>query len=261
MGLTMRQSTLSTADVCLKRIEYDLQGRPRTSSEASSLGTGYHYAMELYYRQRQEIGFYVPNPAEVEELASEAGVKMFLELPKDKWKYEDPDVKLEALRNMVRSYFVDERHWPEEYTVLGTEVFWRWEWLPNLPASGTIDLVVADRGGFVTLVDHKTAGRMWDQTKHSPRKNRQAPWYTYWWEQMTGVKPQFVFDIMTHALKFERRVSDVKPEHQAAVLKHAEIVAKMMLSGDEMPANPSSNLCSERYCGHWDVCPFGAILA
>jgi hypothetical protein len=130
-----------------------------------------------------------------------------------------------------------------------------------MPASGTIDLVLLDPNGFTVLVDHKTAGRAWPAGKEHPRKNRQSPWYTYWWEKMTGEKPEFVFDIMTHACKFERRKSDVEPKHQEAVLKHAEKIMTMMLSGEELPANPSSNLCSEKFCAFWNECPFGAVLS
>lgn len=260
MGLTMRQSTLSTADTCMKRLEFELAGRPRKSSEASALGTGYHFAMEMYYSERKEKGFFIPTPEQVNTYAGEAAVTMFLELPRSKWKYEDPDKKLEALKAMVHAYFEGQNYWPEGWQVRGVEVSWQWDWLPNMPASGTIDLVLLDPNGWTILDDHKTAGRAWPGDKHKPRKNRQAPWYTYWWEVMTGERPSFVFDVMTHACQFERRPAEVTEAHQKACLHHAELVAKRIMEGGEMMANPSSNLCSEKFCAFWEECPYGAIL-
>lgn len=116
------------------------------------------------------------------------------------------------------------------------------------------------------IVTHNTARRAWPKGKEHPRKNNQAPWYI---PMVRADFPgahgyRFVFGIMTYGGKFERRIADPGPAHIAAVeakaLQLATLVDGMASAGMDLPANPSSNLCSEKWCDFFELCPHGRSL-
>ncbi len=63
------------------------------------------------------------------------------------------------------------------------------------PVIGEYDLVVENEDGKPLIVDFKTAGRKWDEGK--PHKDAQATLYcmSYW--MVTGIIPEFRFDVIT----------------------------------------------------------------
>jgi hypothetical protein len=75
---------------------------------------------------------------------------------------------------------------------------------------------------------------------------------------------RMTFSVMTYAGKFERRISDATDAHITAILDKsmqlATLVEGMRKAGMDLPANPASNLCSEKYCDHWTYCPHGSSL-
>jgi hypothetical protein len=164
--------------------------------------------------------------------------------------------------------------WPAEWAVLGVEVD-QLVALPDLaPHTAKLgaDLVLVDPNGWVVLVDHKTAGKAWAEGKHHPRKNDQASLYTHLARQVWPDAPghRFVFDIITlpgakSGPKFERRISDPQPAHEAAVVKKAKDFASLyeivhVQHGLDLPANPASTLCNPKWCDFFDGCPHGASL-
>ncbi len=160
---------------------------------------------------------------------------------------------------MLDAYFNGGHHWPEEYTVVSVEEKINLPWFDEWTATSIADLIMADPTGWLIVEDHKTAGRMWDRYKHLPRKNVQAVWYPYWFEQHYQRPVLMTFAVMSLAGKFERRVATPKPEHLKATMARAEQIARIFELGIELPGNPSSNLCSAKYCDHHPYCPYGAV--
>jgi hypothetical protein len=131
---------------------------------------------------------------------------------------------------------------------------------------GFIDLIVETPQGVIG-VDHKTAGRAWGGAKAAgdPRKLIQAPLYAEGWMRQTGQEMVwFAYDVMTYAGKFQRVWVDVRPEVRKPFIERwqqtAEMVSLYEQAGLELPTNPSNNLCSEKWCSYWEICPMGAEL-
>ena len=272
--VTVRQSLLGSADKCLRSFQYSLE-RPEGFQEGGSiqrsLGTGYHNGgMEPFYKALM-LGHPVPT---IDDSVALALTEMHDDIAKAdpenfKWSKEITDVDAADLKlaSMVRTYFEEEHYWPEDFKVLGVEHTFDFPYMVyGQPVHGTMDLVLEDPLGYIVIVDHKTCGRMWDSTKHKPRKQNQPAFYTrvakLIWPDRPGYR--FVYDIMSYAGKFERRISDPTEAHEQAVWDKAEqLVAlyKMMRgSGLDLPVNPSSTLCSPAFCDFWPVCPQGEAL-
>jgi len=260
----VRQSTLGAFDICLRRGQYELTTSvPRTNSEASVVGTAYHAGLEAYYTIRKENGFYQPTEGPlmkaILDVAHEAYVREAMLIPDTGWD-TDWNRAWDKVVDMLDHYFRAKRYWPEEYLVIGVEHQFTIPWINGWDAHGTIDLVLLGPDGPEDhiLVDHKTAGKRWPQGKESPRKNNQPPFYCWAWGQLTGVPPRFVFDVMSYNLTFERREATPTSNQIELVLSKAKQVTALLDSGLELPANPGSMLCSEKWCRFWDHCPHGA---
>lgn len=258
----MRQSLLGSADTCLRRAQYDIDpDRPRSTSEARAIGVGYHAGLEAYYRARQAGGPCAPDQEQLRSITEHAIRAFRAEIPDEfTWETSQNDCELKV-SSMLATYFGEQHYWPDAYAVIAVEETFTAPWTDGWDRHGTIDLALGGPDGWTYLVDHKTAGRRWPANKEHPRKNNQAPWYVRAWRDMTGdTQVRFVFDVMTYGGQFERRVSDPEPRHELAVLERARAVAVLLDAGIDLPGNPSSTLCSPRWCDHWSVCPYGGAL-
>ncbi len=276
--MKVRQSTVKD---CLRSMQFAIESPYYHGGSVRALGTGYHAALEKRYVARQS-GLVVP---EVPELIEHA-VKVFddtasltpshaTELERTpghfKWNKAIPDreTALETLTTMLTAYFEHpEAEWPDDWQVLGVEVPFSlpWKMGANDTRNGSMDLVLMDPTGWVVIDDQKTAGKAWPESKHKPRKNHQAPWYASAARELfPGAHGyRFVFSVMTYKGKFERRISDPQLKHEAAadqlLFYHVALYKVAKANGLDLPANPSSNLCSPEYCDWWDICPFGQPL-
>jgi hypothetical protein len=167
---------------------------------------------------------------------------------------------------MLRTYVNGGFEWPSTYQVYGVEVGFNFDWKDGHTRSGTMDLVLVDPFGAIIGVDHKTAGRMWPSGKEHPRKNNQASWYVGALKEMfpDASAYRFCFDVMTYAGKFDRRLVEPSDDHIKAIEDKATQVALIFswarAAGLDLPANPGSNLCSDKYCDFWQMCPHGETL-
>lgn len=266
--MRIRQSYLGTADDCLRKLEYQMSSTVRNSGSARAIGTGYHAGLETLYRSRLE-GTRAEMTLEKMVEAGKAAFDVELEEAGETFiwdeNYPDAETAKGVIEDLLTIFWNEGHEWPEDWIVLGVEHQFEMEWMGHT-RTGTIDLVMLDPNGWVVAEDHKTSGKRWPAKKEHPRKNNQAPWYIPMiqqaWPGAHGYR--FVFGVMTYKGVFERRISDPKPEHVQAVevkaLQVATLVDGMAASGMSMPANPSSNLCSVKYCDFWNVCPHGAIL-
>ena len=251
----MRQSTMGSFDICMRRAGYDIQpGRPRTSGEARCVGTSYHGGLEQYYTARRDGT--ITTPALVHEQAyacfqAEAGLF-------DEWDTSKGEAWGRVVE-MLDRYFQNGWHWGVDHEVVGVE----WEWYlplsPGWAVKGSIDLLLMGPEGYVG-VDHKTAGRMWPAGKELPRKQNQSPMYTWAiWQLLDELPYGFAFDVHTYAGKFDRRWTRPTPSHMQRVIEKAQAMALIFdtIPSDQLPPNPTSNLCSAKYCDHFSVCPMG----
>ena len=152
--------------------------------------------------------------------------------------------------------------WPAEYEVKAVELEFYSPFVPGWNKKGFIDLVLFDPAtGYYIIADHKTSGRRWAKGKEHPRKNIQGPLYIMAVKELFGDVPAIVcYDVMTEGLVFERRRTEVGPEHLQAVVDRGWETAQLIDSGLALPANPDSNFCNPKFCTFWDVCPSGGAL-
>ncbi|HYF45465.1 MAG TPA: PD-(D/E)XK nuclease family protein [Acidimicrobiales bacterium] len=286
----LRQSTLGTADTCLKRLEYDLDPRiPYGTGEARAVGTGYHAGLECYYRWRQgeEVGGQCPTrddsfaysdpdlerflmacifAAAIEAFDREANTDGFQFDPES-----SRDRAVQKISRMLEEYFLSQRcYWPAGYEILAVEQEFLYPAPANRPGwavKGTVDLILRDPNGWLIIVDHKTATRPWKKNKHEARQTNQPAWYLHHVRLLctdpdTGEMPNvaFVFDVMTYDGKFERRPASRQGHEVAAVIVKAEHVMGLIERGGPYPPNVGSFLCSRRWCDHWLYCPFGEAM-
>ncbi len=272
--MRVRQSILGNADSCLRKMQFSLEDSTYHSGIVRAVGTAYHAGLESYYLDQSELGPRRPTEFDVIELgpiltAAHQSLNGEIQRAGDAfvWDEKFPTLQdaIDTIDFMLATYFTEGHQWPSSWKVLGVEQSFQLPFGDHMRI-GTMDLVLQDPNDWVYGVDHKTAGRMWDQYKHLPRKNNQAPFYVAALQELYPDAPghRFVFDVMTYKGKFERRVSDPTPGHVQAVLDKALQVATlyegMKSAGIDLPANPSSNLCSPRYCDYWTVCPHGQVL-
>jgi hypothetical protein len=254
----IRQSGMSSGDICLKRLGYDMDPSiPGGTGEARVVGTAYHAGQERYYRDRQD-----GVQATQAQIHESAGIAFAREAEGfTDWATTEGDAVKRVL-SMLDAYFDDNCQWPNDYKVIAVEQEWFLPLCEGWAIKGSGDVVLEGPEGIV-LEDHKTAGRKWPKGKESPRKQNQSPMYAYAWWACTGVMPAaFTFAVMTYKGEFERRWTYPKAEHMHAILDKARGLAAILgaVPGDLLPANPSSNLCSPQYCDHWARCAFGAEL-
>lgn len=262
--MRMRQSTLGDADICLRRLQFNLEA-PRDvyhCNPARAIGTAYHAGLEYAYTV-------VGQGAKWPSLMSQCDVALVaLEAEHEKagdhfqWSKDYPDIAsmMAVVSEMLAAY--EPYRW--QWQVVDVELVFDLPWIREHTRGGAMDLVLQDPNGWIVGVDHKTAGRMWPEKKSTARVSNQGPWYVAALKELFPDAPghRFVFDVMTYAKKFERRICDPRPEHLVNIehkaLQVVSIVDGMRANGLDLPANPSSNLCSSEYCDWWNICPFGA---
>jgi hypothetical protein len=289
------QSTLDKADNCLLSFQYTIEDDTYFDGIVRAVGTAYHAGLEQHYKWADIVDD-PPVLRETLEVATEnltGAIARGEERGTFAWdeKFPDEGAARAAVSGMLTHYFTVELEdgpipWPaEDWEVLGVEVPWEFEHPAPLGDALTltsrgIDLVLRHRvTDWIVGVDHKTTGRGWDAHKHDPRKKAQGPLYVWAMQHLYPDAPgyKFVYDIMSYPTKragkngpagwcnFDRREADPQPEHIEAALarvaKAAWLYEKVRGAGMDLPPNPTSTLCSERYCDYFSICPFGKALS
>jgi len=283
--MRVSQSILGQVDKCLLAAQFSLDppaGAVIVGSPARLIGTAYHAGLEHFYLSRQHFGA----DARLQEMLAVAhtafidglGVDAYTGQPIGEFKWDDKHPNTEScfdvIDAMLTEYINGGHAWPADWAVLGVEQSFKFDdpQLGGHTATGTADLVLQDPAEYIVVVDHKTAGKAWDQSKHLPRKQNQSPWYTNYFKKLYPDAPgvRFVFDVMTYGTaksgpKFERRVSDPTAAHEVATVKKAADFAFLyqtvhVKAGMDLPANPASTLCNPKWCDFFDQCPHGAAL-
>lgn len=281
----------SLLDDCGRRMQYKLETPGYYGGSVRALGSGYHKGVEVYYLDRQADGFYLPteapigrtNLAEIVSIAKDeftavcegTNTSHVSEEGRERggfiWNKNVPDLETgyDMLDVMLGAYFNPDTGgvWPEDWDVLGVEQFFELPWTGRHTRGGSIDLIL-HHPGTDTVVgdDQKTAGRRWPTGKEKPRKNAQASWYSWAIRELFPDHQYYLstFSVVTYKGQFERRESNPNETHinTAAVLLHETVASYEVLraNGMDMPANPSSTLCSPEYCDYFSICPFGSVV-
>lgn len=269
------QSLLDKADSCLLSMQYAIEDPTYRGGSMRAVGTGYHGGLELLYNMRRD-GFFAISL----EQCIEAGCAVFdveLERSGENFIWDPRAADREAAhalidRMLTTLWETENGLWPLDWRVVAVEVPWEFEWRGVTITSRGIDLVLQDPNLWIWGVDHKTANKAWPKTKHEPRKKAQAPLYVWALERLFPDAPgyAFAYDIMTYGgprsePKFERRIATPTALQIQAALDRVEqaswLYDTFRVLERDLPANPSSNLCSSTYCDFWNVCPYGAALS
>lgn len=270
----------SLARDCLRAMQYNIETRVFHGGSVRAVGTGYHKGLELHYVARRD-GIVLPSTQECVDAAiaefdavSSGAPSHSSEHEREpgsfKWNERVPDraTAHEKIETMVRAYFDGKHFWPLDYQVLGVECSFDEPWFADNRRGGQIDLVLLEPNDWVMVDDQKTGSKnRWPKGKEHPRKNLQSPWY---YHAARNLFPdhagyRFCFSIMLHNGTFERREATPTDEHIRAaedVLGQTVSLYKLAKANDlDLPANPSSNLCSAEWCDWFDdVCPHGRRL-
>ena len=124
----------------------------------------------------------------------------------------------------------------------------------ELPLEGTIDLVETDSH----LRDIKTAAKSYNQA--AADCSLQLTQYNVMFFLTFGYWPPETSLIVLVDLK-EAKVQEIHTIRTAACLepykKRVELAIKQIKSGIFLPCPPDSWQCSEKFCGYYQLCPFG----
>lgn len=277
----------SFLDDCGRRLQFKQEDPAYFGGSVRAMGSGYHKSLEMHYLMRQDEGFFEPDEnhllwlietgqLEFQAICEGTNTSHVSEEGRERggfiWNKNVPTLEdgFEMIDKMVRAYFGPEGgHWPADWQVLGVEQFFDLPWLPeqDLTRGGSIDLIMYHpETDTVVGDDQKTAGRAWNKGKEKPRKNIQGPWYSWAIRELYPDRSFYktTFSIMTYGGKFERREATPSLRHiNAAAQLLFDSVTQYKITranGVDMPANPSSTLCSPEYCDYFDRCPHGSVL-
>lgn len=270
-----RQSGLGQLDICGLRFQFDQEAgaaKQYHTGSARAIGTAYHAAVETLYNEfhSDPLGENDVNLAALQvdleraywDEVDRAGQNFHLD------EDESHDKNVSVGQSMLSKYVIGGHYlkaW--EWRLIGTEITF-WDEVGGQKLKGTIDSLFesVQEPGRYRIEDHKTAGRVWPKMKESPRKNVQAPFYFAFfvpaWCEANGVdldysKWEWTYGVMTYGGKFDRRVGTPRDWHLDLVRWKLQKAQQTIEHRLYWP-NPSSNLCSEKYCDHWSACPFGA---
>ena len=134
-----------------------------------------------------------------------------------------------------RMFEVVKKEWIDYYNIQSVAEPFRIE-MPGLskPVIGELDMVISEQTpfddenakGFDTIVDFKTAARMWSEDK--PSKDLQATVFSYAFEKTHGRRPSFRFDVVT-----KTKTPAVKHLHTSRNDDHYRRLEKLFLTADK----------------------------
>lgn len=128
----------------------------------------------------------------------------------------------------------------------------------NYQLGGRIDLIHLVNGSN-KISDLKTTAKKPD-TEIVGLHGIQAPMYSMLAENLLGQQPDFDFEyLVLQKTKQENITIPAIVDQQARqnVLDRARVLDRYLQTGVFMPADPTSWVCSEAWCGFWGICPHG----
>lgn len=260
----MRQSTIGSFAICPTRVHYK-QVFPDSygGSDSTIIGTAYHAGMEHVLfaemigedRPKQEDVYVIVADAVDDEVMKCGGIELV------SWSKMKSVDQLKDMACRLYDFRMSHELIPAGYHIVGIETTFRMPWVLGWAATGTIDLLLWNERQGYRIVDHKSAGRAWDTSKHV--KTPQPHWYAKWVRAAletighdSGPIPMD-FEVMTYAGKYERRTITATEFTEDLWNDKALIAAQSMTNDGPWFQNIDNNLCSATYCDAWDWCPSG----
>lgn len=281
MNRVLRQSTVNSADICGKRVEFQLDENlnlPRRGSVMRTAGTGYHAGVAEAYIQLK--GGADVNGLQLDRMIAAAieDADRDIELADEfDWRYQpatsrQPEIvfNLDDLHKLVADtvtrYDTEARYWhPDRYEVLGVELGFLQPYpgVPDWQRSGTMDLALRDKEtGWVHIVDHKLTRKKWYADKASAKSSVQAAWYVSAAQEIFQTPSvTFNYDVMDLGGGFQRFDAHRTELHIETTLARGKLLIDLIEQGGPFQPNTQSFLCNEAYCDYWNHCPFGRALA
>jgi hypothetical protein len=256
------QSTLGTIHDCPRRwfLTYEL-GLPDPSGEAALIGTAVHKGVEAHEKARQ--GGRTLTLDETVAVAQEG----------------QPAEFLDRIRHGIRHWWQtpmkdkgpSHREWLSQFEVVAIEPYFNLPLVDDaLPIGGWIDGVYRDPAtGLYRLVDLKTSSSMARWKEGGEGKRHQATMYAVALQLgdilPTGIDylPEMTYTVVKPGTGGEcaKRVH-VQPDlEDVRVLGDRIRNAEAIVQADRFPRNPSWNLCSEKWCPHFEGCMVTGELA
>ncbi|MCP3967530.1 MAG: PD-(D/E)XK nuclease family protein [Lentisphaerae bacterium] len=128
----------------------------------------------------------------------------------------------------------------------------------DLPIAGRIDYQEQPIIG-----DLKTAARAWPKGKIF--QELQPIFYSLAHEKLVGIRPEFVYNILIAPRNKEGKPTTAKYDEQRRVvtdqdyqmlIARIKVFLKMLKAGIFLPADPSGWICSSKWCGYYQTCPY-----
>jgi len=228
---------------CPAQLWFKLAVGPRPPKAAAVTGIAFHKGVEVALKDKVKSGRIEPEPAR------DAFVESFrIEALDADFEGENPDVwektGLEALdvylRRVCPTFEPDKEDDIEQHFEIQTR--------SGLVISGIIDLIDGDG----TLIDHKTTNR-------NPKQGANGLQYIAYQLPLKEIRPFKYSVIALSTRKTEMFEKQTSLEQVRSFVEAAEHLAANLRLGNIVP-NPMNVLCSERWCGWWNLCPFGGRI-
>lgn len=253
------QSTLQTIQDCPRRwfLTYQL-GLPDPSGEAAQTGTAVHAAVEAHEVARKD--------------GKSISMDDALDVMREALGPDASDDQLEVGRHALRHWWKtplkdggpSHREWLSEFEVVAIEPYFNLDLVDDaLPIGGWVDGVYRDPAtGLYQLVDLKTAKTMGRWKDSGEGKRHQATMYSValLLGGIEGVEVDYLADMTYTVVKTgkggecAKRVTVTPDLADVALLGQRIREAEATVVADEFPRNPSWNLCSEKWCPHYNGC-------
>lgn len=255
--LTLSPSKIDTFERCQLQFRYRyLEGKVKPPSAAAAIGTATHKAIELNLRAKLETGELMPLDA-VKDAARDnisnqwaAGVA------------PDPDEPVSQGAAVDEAVGLAEVHHTEVAPKVAPVAIERGVGVQihaGLIVTGHVDVEEANG-----IRDTKTIG----QTPSAIKSEHLAQGQLYAVALLAnkGALPgSLTIDYLVKLKREKRALTLVAPITQETaqraldrVVLTARVIERAIQTGDFLPAAASGWACSEKWCGYWQSCPFGA---
>ena len=260
---TLHQSQIGMLSRCGLQYQYRyVEGKLRPPGVAMVVGTATHRAVEENLENKIHHGELL-SQEEVESLASDAFDAT--------WLGDEPelsDLEKEAGKKATKGVAKDKAvqlsslHHSDIAPILTPETVeekFRLELIGRpVDLAGTIDIVEKDGDSYVVR-DTKTSGKT--PSADTADRSTQLTMYALAVESSRGKRPEKV--TLDYLVKLKKPKSVVLEstrgdEDYQMLMKLVDASSKVIEAGAFMPAPQDAWWCSNRWCGYWNICPYGA---
>jgi len=257
---SIHQSTLNMALRCGEQFRRRyVEGEILPPGIAAGRGTGIHKANEINLKQKLITEQDMPL-SDLQDAARDGFIYSFRDgvfIPSE-YLPEKNRLLNEGLNDCIRCAKVYHEQVAPNIKPIAIEEEFKIDVGLSLPLAGRIDYEEKPRVG-----DLKTTTRTWP--KDRIKEEIQVPFYSFVYEKNNGIRPEFRYDVL-----IARRNKDGNPTsedyqpltHVCSDKDYRGLFAKLSLfiemlkTGLFPPTNPTNWVCSPKWCGYWETCPY-----